>query len=175
MMPARGKLVGAYVNSALIRSEAITGGYDDAVVLTQDGHVSELSGANIFMIRDGVLITPPITDNVLEGITRRSIIELAREELGVVVVERSVDRSELYLADEIFECGTGAQVTPIGKVDSRIVGDGMIGPLTKQIQDLFFRVVRGENFDWAEWCARDFLLSVCYPTPCLRDILSSQV
>jgi branched-chain amino acid aminotransferase len=153
MMPARGKLVGAYVNSALIKSEAITGGYDDAVVLTQDGHVSELSGANIFMIRDGVLITPPITDNVLEGITRRSIIELAREEIGLEVVERSVDRSELYIADEIFECGTGAQVTPIGKVDNRMVGDGMIGPLTKQIQNLFFGVVRGENSGRAEWCA----------------------
>lgn len=97
MMPARGKLVGAYVNSALIRSEAITGGYDDAVVLTQDGHVSELSGANIFMIRDGILITPPITDNVLEGITRRSIMELARAELRMQVVERSIDRSELCL------------------------------------------------------------------------------
>ena len=151
MMPARGKLVGAYVNSALIKSEAITGGYDDAVVLTQDGHVSELSGANIFMIRDGVLITPPITDNVLEGITRRTIIELATE-LGMEVMERSVDRSELYIADEVFECGTGAQVTPIGKVDNRLVGDGMIGPLTKSIQDVFFGVVRGENEDYAHWC-----------------------
>eukprot|EP01046_Picozoa_sp_COSAG06_P023051 COSAG06_NODE_1815_length_8303_cov_3.031936_4_plen_149_part_00 len=117
------------------------------MVLTQDDHVSELSGANSFMIRDGVLITPPITDNVLEGITRRTIIELATE-LGMEVM----DRSELYIADEVFECGTGAQVTPISKVDNRLVGDGMIGPLTKSIQDVFFGVIRGENEDYAHWC-----------------------
>ncbi|MEZ4734754.1 MAG: aminotransferase class IV [Caldilineaceae bacterium] len=118
----RGKVNGTYVNSALIKSDAMLSGFDDALVLNQDGHVAEGSAANFMMVRDGVLITPPVTSNILEGITRRTIMELAREVLGLDVVEREIDRSELYLCDEAFYCGTGAKVTPISTIDHRPVG-----------------------------------------------------
>lgn len=150
-IPARGKVNGAYVNSALIKSEAMLNGFDDAIVLNQDGHVSEGSAANFMMVREGVLITPPITSNVLEGITRRTLMLLARAELGLEVVEREIDRTELYLADEAFFCGTGAQVAAIGAIDHRQVGDGSIGPLTQQLRDWYFRVVRGEEPKYSHW------------------------
>jgi branched-chain amino acid aminotransferase group I len=111
-IPARSKIVGAYVNSAFSKTEAQLNGYDEAIVLTLDGHASEGSAENLFLVRDGVLITPPITDDILEGITRTALMELARTELGVTVVERQVDRSELYIADEVLLCGTGAQISP---------------------------------------------------------------
>lgn len=151
MIPARGKLNGAYVNSAIIKSDAMLSGFDDALVLNQDGHVSEGSAANFMIVRDGVLITSPITDNILEGITRRTLITLAREELGFEVVERSIDRSELYLSDEAFYCGTGAQVKPIGTIDHHKVGDGTVGPMTQKIHDLFFDVVGGRNPKYMDW------------------------
>lgn len=151
MIPARGKLNGAYVNSAIIKSDAMLSGFDDALVLNQDGHVSEGSAANFMMVRDGQLVTSPITDNILEGITRRSLIHLAREELGFDVVERSIDRSELYLADEAFYCGTGAQVKPIGTIDHHKIGTSQIGPMTQQLHDLFFRVVTGREEKYMKW------------------------
>lgn len=150
-IPARGKIVGSYVNSALIRSDAILNGFRDAIVLNQDGHVSEGSVANFMMVRDGVLLTPPVTANVLEGITRRTVLHLAHKELGVPVVERQIDRTELYLADEAFFCGTGMQITPIGYVDHRAVGDSEVGPITQQIRDLYFRVVKGEVVKYEQW------------------------
>jgi branched-chain amino acid aminotransferase len=150
-IPARGKVNGAYVNSALVKSEAMLNGFDDAIVLNQDGHVSEGSAANFMMVRDGVLITPPITSNLLEGITRRTLIHLARVELDLAVVEREIDRTELYLADEAFFCGTGAQITAIGSIDHRLVGNGDIGPITQQIRDLYFRVVMGEEPKYMDW------------------------
>jgi len=150
-IPARGKLTGAYMNSSLIKSEAALAGYDDAIVLNQDGHVSEGSAANFMMVRNGALITPPATDNILEGITRRTIMQLAREELGLPVIERTIDRSELYLADEAFFCGTGAQVTPIASVDHRPVGDGEIGPLTRRVRDLYFDIVYGREPRFQNW------------------------
>jgi branched-chain amino acid aminotransferase len=150
-IPARGKINGAYVNSALVKSEAMLSGFDDALVLNQDGHVSEGSAANFMMIRDGVLVTPPITSNLLEGITRRTLIHLARKELGLEVVEREIDRTELYLADEAFFCGTGVQITAIGSIDHRQVGQGSIGPITQQIRDLYFRVVTGEEPNYLHW------------------------
>ncbi len=150
-IPARGKVNGAYVNSALIKSDAMLSGFDDALVLSQDGHVAEGSSANFMMVRDGVVITPPITANILEGITRRSLIHLARKELGLEVVEREIDRSELYLCDEAFYCGTGAQVTPISSIDHRLVGDGEVGAITNQIRETFFRVVRGEEPSYKHW------------------------
>ena len=150
-IPARGKLTGAYINSSFIKSEAALAGYDDAIVLNQDGHVSEGSAANFMMVRNDALITPPATDNILEGITRRTIIQLAREELGLHVVERTIDRSELYLADEAFFCGTGAQVTPIASIDHRPVGDGEIGPITRSVRDLYFDIVYGRQPRFHNW------------------------
>ena len=150
-MPARGKVNGTYVNSALIKSDALLSGFDDAIVLNQDGHVAEGSAANFMLVRDGVLITPPITSNILEGITRRTIMELASDVLGLTVVEREIDRSELYLCDEAFYCGTGAQVTPISEIDHRPVGDGGVGCLTNQIRDLYFRVLHGHEPKYMHW------------------------
>jgi branched-chain amino acid aminotransferase len=150
-IPARGKANGAYLNSALVKSEAMLNGFDDAIVLNQDGHVSEGSAANFMMVRDGVLITPPVTDNVLEGITRKTLIQLAREELGLEVVERNIDRTELYLADEAFFCGTGAQVAAIGSIDHRLVGNGGVGPITQRVRDIYFRVVLGEEPKYMHW------------------------
>jgi branched-chain amino acid aminotransferase len=151
MIPARGKLNGAYVNSAIIKSDAMLSGFDDALVLNQDGHVSEGSAANFMIVRDGKLITSPITDNILEGITRRTLIELAQEELGFDVVERSIDRSELYLSDEAFYCGTGAQVKAIGSIDHHQIGSGGTGPMTQKLHDLFFRVVTGREEKYMHW------------------------
>lgn len=151
MIPARGKINGTYVNSALIKSDAMLSGFDDALVLSQDGHVSEGSAANFMMVRKGVVITSPITDNILEGITRRTLIQLCRDELGLEVVERSIDRSELYLCDEAFYCGTGAQVKSIASIDHRTVGTGTIGPITTQIRDLYFRVVTGREEKYMDW------------------------
>lgn len=150
-IPARGKITGAYVNSAFARSEAHWNGYDEAIVLNQDGHVSEGSAENIFCIRQGKLITPPVKDNILEGVTRATVMQLAQEELGLEVVERSIDRSELYLAEEAFFTGTGAQVSAIVQVDHRSLGDGGVGMLTRQIQDLYFRTVRGNHARYMHW------------------------
>ena len=122
-IPARGKISGAYVNSALIKTDAMRAGFDEALVLTQDGHLSEGSAENIFMVRDGVLITPPVTENILEGITRRSVIELAKEELGLQVIERPIDRTEVYICDEFFLTGTAAQLTAVTRVDHRPIGN----------------------------------------------------
>jgi branched-chain amino acid aminotransferase len=150
-IPARGKVNGAYVNSALAKSDAMLSGFDDTILLNQDGHVSEGSAANFMMVRDGVLVTPPITDNVLEGITRRTLMLLAQKELGLEVVERNIDRTELYLAEEAFFCGTGAQVTAIGSIDHRPVGNGSIGSITNALRDYYFQVVTGQEPKYAHW------------------------
>jgi len=141
MIPPRGKIAGAYVNTALIKSDAELAGFDEALVLTQDGHVSEGSAENIFIVRDGVLITPPVTDNILEGITRRTIIQLAREELGLPVVERPIDRTEIFICDELFLTGTAA----------RPIGEGKMGPITAQLRELFQQVVRGKHPKYRHW------------------------
>ncbi len=150
-IPSRGKITGGYINSAFARSEAHWNGYDEGIVLNQDGHVAEGSAENIFIVRDGRLRTPPVTDNILEGITRNTLIHLAQNELSLEVVERSIDRSELYIADEVFFCGTGAQVAGIVEIDHRTIGDGKIGPVTQKIQDTYFRVVRGRHPQHADW------------------------
>ncbi len=150
-IPPRGKVTGAYVNSALIKSEAMLNGYDEAIVLNADGHVSEGSAENLFIVRGGKLITPPVSANILEGITRQAIMDLARVELGIETVERQIDRSEVYIADEAFFCGTGVEVTPIGSVDHIPLGNGGVGPITRQIRDLYFRVVRGEEPKYRDW------------------------
>ncbi len=143
MIPARGKVAGAYANSALIKTDAVQAGFDEALVLDNNGHVSEGSAMNIFMVRDGVLITPPVTDNILEGITRRTIIELARNELGVQVVERSIDRTEVFIAEEFFMTGTAAEVTAVTKIDYRPIGAGKMGPITTKLRALYEEVIRG--------------------------------
>ena len=154
MIPARGKVCGAYVNSAFSKSEAMENGYDEAIVLTKDGHVAEGSAENIFLVRDGKLITPSVTENILEGIVRRSVIELAKNEFNIEVIERQIDRSELYVAGEIFLCGTGAQIAPVLSVDRRQVGNGKIGKVTKDLQDLYFSIVRGGNQKYKKWLTK---------------------
>jgi branched-chain amino acid aminotransferase len=150
-IPARGKITGAYVNGALAKSEAQLNGYDEAIVLTQDGHVSEGSAENLFIVKGGRLITPPITDNILEGITRRRLMQMARERLEVPVEERTIDRTELYSADEVFLCGTGAQLSPVVEIDRRTIGTGRPGPITRQLHDIYFDAVRGKVDAFRDW------------------------
>jgi branched-chain amino acid aminotransferase len=150
-IPARGKIAGAYVNSGFVKSEALMDGYDEAIVLDQHGHVSEGSAENIFMVRNGQLITPPVSSNILEGITRRTIMELAEAELGIPTLEREIDRTELYVCEELFFCGTGVQVAAITSVDHRPVGAGVMGPITQAIRDLYFDVVRGNVTKYRHW------------------------
>jgi len=149
-IPARGKVTGAYVNSALAKSEAQLNGFDEAIVLTQDGHVSEGSAENLFIARDGTLITPAVTDNVLEGITRSRLIGLAGD-LGIPVIQRSIDRTELYNADEVFLCGTGAQVSAVVEIDRRLVADGRPGPITTRLSRTYFEAVRGRLDTYHSW------------------------
>ncbi|HLS89944.1 MAG TPA: branched-chain amino acid transaminase [Limnochordia bacterium] len=151
-IPMRAKVNGAYVNAALAKSDALLDGYDESIFLTDDGHVSEGSAENLFIVRNGQLITPPVTDDILEGITRATVIELAREELGLKVIERPIDRSELYIADEAFFVGTGAQVAPIAEIDRRTIGDGRIGPISRKVQQLYFDVVKGRVPKYRHWC-----------------------
>ncbi|MEJ2759025.1 MAG: branched-chain amino acid transaminase, partial [Anaerolineales bacterium] len=150
MIPARGKITGTYINSAFIKTDAAKSGFDEALVLNVDGHLSEGSAMNFFMVRDGQILTPPVTDNILEGITRRTVMELAKEELGIEVKERSIDRTEVYLADEIFLTGTAAQITAVGMVDHRPIGNGM-GPITTQVRPMFANFVRGKVAKYRQW------------------------
>ncbi len=150
-IPARGKITGSYANSAFIKTDALRNGFDEALVLNQDGHISEGSAENFFMIRDGIVYTPPITDNVLEGITRRTVMHLMREELGLTVVERSIDRTEVYIADEAFFCGTGVQIATITHIDHRPIGDGVMGPAVRKLRDLYFSVVEGRVPKYRAW------------------------
>lgn len=150
-IPPRGKITGAYINSALVKTEAHFNGYDDGLILNQDGHIAEASAANLLMVRQGKLITPPITANSLEGITLSSVLHLAQHELGIEWVAREIDRTELYYADEAFLCGTGAQVVSIASLDQRTVGSGEMGPITKAIRDLYFNVVYGREEKYMHW------------------------
>jgi branched-chain amino acid aminotransferase len=150
-IPARGKITGAYVNGALAKSEAQMNGFDEAIVLTQDGHVSEGSAENLFLVKNGKLLTPPVTDNILEGITRRRLMHVARERLEVPTEERSIDRTELYTADEVFLCGTGAQLSPVVEIDRRPIGNGRPGPISRQLHDIYFGAVRGREPAYRDW------------------------
>jgi branched-chain amino acid aminotransferase len=151
-IPARAKAGGAYMNTALAVTDARKMGFDDAVFLTEAGTVSEGSAMNLFLVKDGQLVTPSKTEDILEGITRDTIITIAKNELGVETVERAIDRTELYHADEAFFCGTGAQVSPITKFDNRPVADGQIGPITRQLQDLYFDTVKNKLPKYQKWC-----------------------
>ncbi len=166
-IPARAKITGAYVNSAFAKSEAMQNGFDEAIMLTHEGHVSEGSAENIFLLMNGEFVTPAPTENILLGITRETVIELARREFGRITRERQIDRTELYIADEILLCGTGAQIAPVIKVDHRPIGDGIIGPISKALQQLYFDVVRGHIPDYrAQWCTPVFTATsqVAQPT-----------
>lgn len=151
MIPARGKISGAYVNTAFIKTDAVLSGFDEALVLNADGHLSEGSAENVFMVRDGAIHTPQVTDNILEGITRRTIMELAREELDLEVIERPIDRTEVYLCDEFFMTGTAAQVTAVTKVDHREIGNGKMGPITSHLRSLYTDLVRGKIEKYRHW------------------------
>ena len=151
-VPARAKITGAYANSALAKTDAVLSGYDEALVLTQTGHISEGSAENFFIVRDGHLVTPPVTSNILEGITRETIIVLAREEMGLDTVQRSIDRSEVYVCEEAFLTGTGVQVAAITQVEHRPIGRGTIGPVVSRLRELYFDVVRGRNPKHRHWC-----------------------
>ena len=150
-VPARAKITGAYINSALAKSEAAESGFDEAIVLSVEGHVSEGSAENLFMIKDGQAITPPVTDDILEGITRKLMMSVLREELGMPVVERSIDRTELYTCDELLLCGTGAQISPVVELDHRAIGDGRVGEITQELQQIYFGAVRGDSPKYADW------------------------
>jgi branched-chain amino acid aminotransferase len=150
-IPGRAKICGAYVNSALAGDEARRNGFDEAIFLTENGHVAEGATCNIFLVRHGALITPPSTDNILEGVTRAAVIELACRELGLDVVQRSVDRSELYLCDEMFFTGTAVEIAPIVKVDHRPVGGGEIGPIATRLRALYFDATRGHMPRYTNW------------------------
>lgn len=151
-IPSRAKVSGGYINSALARKEATDNGYDEAVMLNKDGHVSEGSAENFFMVRDGVIITPSVSEGILEGITRRSVIQIAKD-MGIPVETRSIERTELYAADEIFLSGTGCQVAWVHSIDKRTITDS-IGPITKQIQDTFFAIVRGKDAKYKNWLTK---------------------
>jgi len=149
-IPARSKITGSYVNGAFAKSEAQMNGYDEALMLTQEGHVSEGSAENLFIVRDGILITPPGSDNILEGITRQHLITMAGD-MGILVKERSIDRTELYMADEVFLCGTGAQLAPVVEVDRRPIGSGKVGPITRRLHNLYFAAVCGRSDAYRDW------------------------
>jgi len=151
MMPTGVKLSGLYTTGILAKTEAVMAGFDEAIVLNHDGTVSEGTGENLFMVRDGVLHTPSETDNCLLGITRACVIELAQEEFGIEVVERRMHRSELYLADEVFLTGTAAHLTAVGELDNRKIGTGEMGPIAKKLQDMYFDIVVGNNPKYMHW------------------------
>ena len=152
VIPARGKFSGSYVNSALAKTDAVLAGFDEALLLNDHGHVCEGSVENVFMLRNGVVVTPPVTDDVLEGFTRATIIQLLREELGQTVVERSIDRTELYLADEVFLTGTGAQISPVVRADHRPIGSGATGALTAALRARYLEVTSGRVARYRAWC-----------------------
>ena len=149
-IPARGKISGSYINSAITKDEATEYGFDDAILLNSRGKVSEGSACNMMMVRRGVLITPPVTADILEGITRRSVLQIARD-AGIPIEEREIDRTELYVADEILFCGTGVQVMPVTKIDRRAVGTGKVGPITSAIQSKFYDIVQGKAPEYSDW------------------------
>ena len=156
-IPARAKATGGYLNAALAIADAKDAGFDEAIMLTQDGHVSESSAANLFMVANGALVTPDVTQDILVGITRRYVLEVA-ERLGIPAEERRIDRTELMMADEVFLCGTGVQVAPVTRIDGRVVGDGSIGPVTRRIQETYLAAVHGRDPDFERW------LTPVYPT-----------
>ena len=152
MIPPRAKVTGIYVNSAMAKTEAMLNGFDEGIMLTQDGHVCEGSGENLFVVDNGTLVTPSPADSVLLGITRSTVIEIAEKELGMPTWERQVDRSELYSASEVFLTGTAAHITPVIEIDHRSIGDGKVGPVTRQLSNTYVDIIRGKNEKYGSWC-----------------------
>ncbi len=152
VIPPQVKITGLYVNNALAKTEAISNGFDEAIMLAPDGHVSEGSGENIFLVIDGKLVTPASYNNILMGITRDTVIKLAQKELGLEIMERSIDRSELYTAEECFLTGTAAHITPVAEIDHRQIGNGGIGKITKKLQKIYAEVIRGNHPKYLNWC-----------------------
>ena len=151
-IPPQLKIMGHYAGNALAKSDAVEKGFDEAIMLNQDGYVAQGSGENIFLVINGKLVTPPTWNNILPGITRDCVITLAKNELGIETIERPVYRAELFIADEVFLTGTAAHVTPVAEVDHRQVGDGEIGEITGQLQQIYADVIRGENSQYLDWC-----------------------
>ncbi len=151
-IPVRAKITGIYANSALAKTEAHLNGFDEAVMLDERGHVSEGSGENIFIVEGERLVTPPPSSNILVGITRETVMILARQELGMETVERDIDRSEIYATEECFMTGTAAHVTPVVELDHRPIGEGKMGPVTKRLVQLYFDVITGRNPKYVSWC-----------------------
>jgi len=152
VIPPQVKATGIYINNALAKTEAIGNGFDEAIMLAPDGHVSEGSGENLFLVINGRLVTPATYNNILMGITRNTVIELAKNELGIETEHRSIDRSELYTADECFLTGTAAHLTPVAEIDRRKVGNGEIGEITAKLQEIYAGVIRGNNPKYMHWC-----------------------
>jgi branched-chain amino acid aminotransferase len=146
------KATGNYINSAFTKTEAVENGFDEAIILNQHGRVAEGSGENLFLVKDGKLLTPSIEENVLPGITRNSVIEVAKKELGIETIERPIERSELYMAEEAFFSGTAVHISPIAEIDHRTVGDGEIGPVTARLQTLYHNIIEGKNPAYMDWC-----------------------
>lgn len=153
-IPPRGKITGAYVNTALAKTESLQTGFDECIMLDRFGHIAEGSAENFFMVKNGVVVTPPVYDDILVGITRETIITICKKELGLEVVERSIARAELISADEIFLVGTGAEVTPVIQIDKYEVGNGQIGGITSQVRDFYFKMVHGEYPGYSEFLTK---------------------
>jgi len=152
VIPPQIKAAGIYINNALAKTEAVSNGFDEAIMLSPDGHVSEGSGENIFLVKDGTMVTPATYNNILMGITRNTVIELAEKELGIKTEQRPIDRSELYIADECFLSGTAAHVTPVAEIDRRKIGNGEIGEITAKLQELYVKVITGNHPGYMYWC-----------------------
>ena len=152
MAPPQVKIMGNYAVNALAKSDAVESGFDEAIMLSPDGYVSEGSGENIFLIIDGKLVTPATYNNILPGITRNSVIKLAKNELGVETIERPINRGELYIAEEIFLTGTAAHITPVAEIDHRHIGNGEIGAITEKLQKIYAGVIQGDNSKYLDWC-----------------------
>jgi len=152
VIPPQAKITGLYVNNAFAKTEAINNGFDEAIMLSPDGYVSEGSGENIFLVIDAKLVTPASYNNILMGITRNTVIKLAQNELGIETIERQISRGELYTADECFLTGTAAHITPVAEVDHYTIGNGEIGEITNRLQEIYSEVIRGNNLKYLEWC-----------------------
>lgn len=151
-IPPSVKISGTYVNNAFAKTEAIDNGFDEGIMLTPDGYVAEGSGENVFLVKNGKLVTPPVYNNILSGITRNTIMTVALQELGLATEERPVDRVELYQADECFLTGTAAHLTPVSEIDRYVLNGGSIGPVTRQLQQLYFDIIRGKHPGYMHWC-----------------------
>jgi branched-chain amino acid aminotransferase len=152
MIPPRVKLAGLYINSILAKTDAVLAGFDEAILLNYDGFVSEGSGENLFLVKNGEVITPPLYNGILPGITRDTVMEVLRKEFGVTVHERPIGRAELYLADEVFLTGTAAHISPVGELDHRAIGEGGIGPVTKKVMEFYMDLIRGKHAKYRNWC-----------------------